>query len=211
MRARHPQSRRRASASRCRSRFSLRPLWPAPVTVLAANSGRERDNVRSGVPYQWSIGRGRIAPTSPTVRRADRSGLPCEKKLFCMIQPQCHRAMPRGAPTLDRRTGGSGDMARYRWLSGRLRGSSAGRRPVRGYTLRDRRGRVTYVGITNNPRRRASQHRSSGKRGRLRVETGAMSRGTARRWEGARLSGYRSRNRGRNPRYNKTRSGGWRY
>jgi len=82
---------------------------------------------------------------------------------------------------------------------------------VRGYTLRGKGGRINYVGITNNPRRRAAQHRSSGKRGRLRVETGAMSRGAARRWEGARLAGYRNRNRGRNPRYNKTRSGGWRH
>ena len=44
-----------------------------------------------------------------------------------------------------------------------------------GYTIRGRGGRVKYVGITNNPRRRAAQHRRSGKRGQLRVETGGMS------------------------------------
>ena len=80
---------------------------------------------------------------------------------------------------------------------------------MRGYTLRGRSGRVTYVGITNNPGRRAAQHRRSGKRGRLHVETGGMSRGRARRWEGARLARFRKSNKGRNPTYNKTRTGGW--
>ena len=100
-------------------------------------------------------------------------------------------------------------MARYRRSSSRSRGSSSRRRPVRGYTIRGRGGRVKYVGITNNPQRRAAQHRRSGKRGRLKVETGGMSRGKARRWEGAKLSRFRKSNRGRNPTYNKTRSGGW--
>lgn len=74
-------------------------------------------------------------------------------------------------------------VSRYRKSQGRGRGSPSRRSPVRGYTLRQSR-RLTYVGITNNPRRRAAQHRSSGKRGRLRVDTGAMSRSAARRWEG---------------------------
>ena len=80
---------------------------------------------------------------------------------------------------------------------------------MQGYTIRGRGGRVKYVGITNNPRRRASQHRREGKRGRLQVETGGMSRRQARRWEGGRLARFRKSNRGRNPTYNKTRSGGW--
>lgn len=80
---------------------------------------------------------------------------------------------------------------------------------MRGYTIRGKGGRVKYVGITNNPRRRATQHRRSGKRGRLQVETGGMSRGKARRWEGTRLARFRKSNRGKNPNYNKTRSGGW--
>ena len=79
---------------------------------------------------------------------------------------------------------------------------------MRGYTIRGRGRRVKYVGITNNPRRRAAQHRRSGKRG-LRVETGGMSKGEARRWEGAKLARFRKGNRGGNPTYNKTRSGGW--
>ncbi|MDE2751666.1 MAG: hypothetical protein OXI83_03725 [Gemmatimonadota bacterium] len=80
---------------------------------------------------------------------------------------------------------------------------------MRGYTIRGAGGRVNYVGITNSPRRRATQHRRSGKRGQLRVETGGMSRSKARRWEGARLARFRKQNKGRNPTYNRTRSGGW--
>ena len=80
---------------------------------------------------------------------------------------------------------------------------------MRGYTIRGRSGRVKYVGVTNNPRRRAAEHRRSGKRGRLQVETGDMSRRKARRWEGAKLSRFRRNNRGRNPTYNKTKTGGW--
>ena len=80
---------------------------------------------------------------------------------------------------------------------------------MRGYTIRSRGGRGKCVGITNNPRRRAAQHRCSGKRGQLRVETGGMSKGKARRWEGTRLARCRKSNRGRNPSYNKTKSGGW--
>ena len=82
---------------------------------------------------------------------------------------------------------------------------------MRGYTIRGRGGKVKYVGITNNPRRRAAQHRREGKRGRLQVETSGMSREKARRWEEAKLARLRKSNRGRNPTYNKTRSGGWKF
>ena len=100
-------------------------------------------------------------------------------------------------------------MARYTRSSGRSRRSTSRSRPVRGYTIRGKGGKVKYVGITNNPRRRTAQHRRSGKRGQLRVETGGMPRGKARRWEGAKLARFRKSNKGRNPTYNKTRSGGW--
>lgn len=80
-------------------------------------------------------------------------------------------------------------------------------RSVQGYTLRSPRGKVVYVGITNNPRRRAVAHQKSGKYGHLEVETVGMPRGLARRWEAGRLAWHRRQNRGRNPRYNKTRSG----
>ena len=80
---------------------------------------------------------------------------------------------------------------------------------VRGYTLRGRRGRVNYVGITNNPARRHGEHKQEGKPGSLKIETRPMSRSAARRWEGARLAAYRRNHGGNNPRHNKTRSGGW--
>ena len=44
------------------------------------------------------------------------------------------------------------------------------------YAIKDRRGKSTYYGTTNNPRRRAAEHRKSGKLGkgdRLVVETKA--------------------------------------
>ena len=79
-------------------------------------------------------------------------------------------------------------------------------KPVYGYILQDWRGRTTYVGITNSPRHRASQHRKNGKRGRLVVVKKKMTRRQARDWEAQRLAAHRRRH-GRNPRYNKTLSG----
>ena len=47
------------------------------------------------------------------------------------------------------------------------RGSRGGGRPsgggVRGYTLRGKNGKIDYVGTTNNPGRRAGEHKSEGK------------------------------------------------
>ena len=80
---------------------------------------------------------------------------------------------------------------------------------VHGYTIRGRAGRITYVGISNDPYRRAEEHHMDGKRGKLRVETPAMSRSEARQWEARRLDTYRRNHSGKNPRHNKLRSGGW--
>ena len=90
------------------------------------------------------------------------------------------------------------------WLSGNDKA-------VYGYTLRGKRGRINYVGETNNPNRRAAQHRKSGKRGRLQIERKFSSRPRARAWEARKLRGYRRRHSGRNPRYNQTRNGGWKF
>ncbi len=94
-----------------------------------------------------------------------------------------------------------------RW--GGRRKSSRVTQGVRGYTLRGRAGRITYVGISNDPYRRVGEHGMDGKRGKLRVETPAMSRSEARQWEAGRLAAYRRNHSGKNPRHNKTRSGGW--
>ena len=96
--------------------------------------------------------------------------------------------------------------------------SGASRRPkgqVRGgrsvqYSITSSRGRTKYLGVTNNPSRRAGEHRESGKlaRGdRFRVETRPVSRAKAERVESAKLASYRSSHRGRNPQHNTTRSG----
>ena len=87
------------------------------------------------------------------------------------------------------------------------RRASSGR--VRGYTLRGKNGRIGYVGVTNNPDRRAAEHKQDGKRGNLQVETRSMSREVARSWESQRLAAYRRSHGGKNPPQNQTRSGGW--
>ena len=93
-------------------------------------------------------------------------------------------------------------------MAGRSRG---GGRPsgkgVRGYTLRGKFGKINYVGTTNNPARRAGEHMSEGKPGRLRTETRSMSRRAAKRWESGRLKTYRSNHGGKNPPHNRTRGG----
>lgn len=89
-------------------------------------------------------------------------------------------------------------------------GNAKGRRgTVKGYTLRGRNGRINYVGITNNPERRAKELKSEGKSGKMKVETKGMSRNSARGWETKRLSNYRRSHDGDNPRHNQTRTGGW--
>ena len=80
---------------------------------------------------------------------------------------------------------------------------------MQGYSLRDRKGRPTYFGVTNDPSRRAAEHKRDGKRGKLNVETRPMSRAYARSWEKRKLARHRKTHRGRNPVHNKTRSGGW--
>ena len=88
--------------------------------------------------------------------------------------------------------------------------TSGGRSKARGYTIRGKHGSIDYVGVTNNPARRAGEHSRDGKSGSLKVETRAMSRESARNWEARRLDTYRRNHRMNSPRFNRTRSGGWR-
>lgn len=77
------------------------------------------------------------------------------------------------------------------------------------YTLRGKRNEVNYVGETNNPQRRAAEHKQDGKSGRMQVESRPMTRTAARRLEKRRLATYRRTHQGKNPPYNKTRDGGF--
>ena len=62
-------------------------------------------------------------------------------------------------------------------------------------------------GDQHNPGRRAGEHKSDGKSGRLQAETRPMSRGAAERWEANPLKTYRDNHGGKNPPHNKTRNG----
>ena len=91
------------------------------------------------------------------------------------------------------------------------RRSTKSKRPVRGYTLRGRNGRIKYVGVTNSPGRRAAEHRKSGKTGKMKVEGTHRSRASALKWERRRLANFRRNHAGKNPSMNKTKHGGWKY
>ena len=109
-----------------------------------------------------------------------------------------------------RNSGGRGSARRN------SRGGGAGRSKGRiksgktvQYSIKDRRGNTKYVGTTNNPRRRAAEHRETGKLGRgdrLVVETKAISRKSAESVERGKLASFRKRH-GRNPRHNTTSDG----
>ena len=77
------------------------------------------------------------------------------------------------------------------------------------YAIEDNKGRPKYYGITNNPARRAAEHRKTGKLGRgdkLVVQTRAISQKSAERVEAAKLRSHRRRY-GKNPKHNKTNDG----
>ena len=81
------------------------------------------------------------------------------------------------------------------------------------YSIYNSRGKRTYVGMTNNPGRRAAQHARSGKLtggGELVVESGRMPRRSAERLEAKKIQGYRSRT-GQLPKHNKTSDGQYRF
>lgn len=79
---------------------------------------------------------------------------------------------------------------------------------VYGYTLKDKHGRVVYIGQTNNPRARNAEHQLEGKEFlELKTERRGMTEAQADKWEREWLSEYRRRHGGRNPRYNRTLDG----
>ena len=77
------------------------------------------------------------------------------------------------------------------------------------YSIKGPKGETKYIGTTNNPTRRAAEHRESGKMGqsdRLRVETKAVSRPKAEKVEAAKLCTHRKAH-GGNPEHNTTNDG----
>ncbi len=73
----------------------------------------------------------------------------------------------------------------------------------KGYTIRGRNNRIKYIGITNDPERRAGEHEAGGKPGVLKVETGSRTPPSAVKWEQERLQTYRDNHGGKNPPLNK--------
>ena len=77
------------------------------------------------------------------------------------------------------------------------------------YSIKDKQGDTKYVGTTNNPTRRAAEHRASGKlqpSEKLVVETRAIDRQKAEKVEAAKLASHR-RQKGANPARNRTNDG----
>ena len=91
--------------------------------------------------------------------------------------------------------------------------SSKASKGVKVYSLYDSKGKRTYVGSTNNPARRASEHAKSGKLakdGKLKVESKSLSRQAAQRLEAKKIQGYRHRT-GSLPKFNRTANGQYRF
>ena len=78
------------------------------------------------------------------------------------------------------------------------------------YSIQDQGGNTKYIGTTNNPSRRASEHRESGRLQQgdhLQVQTSPISQSAAERVERAKLADHRRTHGGQNPRHNTTNDG----
>lgn len=106
------------------------------------------------------------------------------------------------------RSGGRSAGSRSTGSTGKPKGQVKDGKTVQ-YSIRDAKGNTKYIGTTNNPARRAGEHRESGKlkgKDKLVVETKAVSRPSAEKVEAAKLRSHRSTH-GRNPRHNVTSDG----
>ena len=118
--------------------------------------------------------------------------------------------MPRGSSSR-----GSGSSRSGSGRGGSSNRSSAPKGQIRGgkkvtYSVKDQSGKTRYIGSTNNPSRRADEHRESGKMqpgDRLEVQTRPISPQDAARVEAAKLSSHRQQHGGRNPQRNHTNDG----
>ena len=107
------------------------------------------------------------------------------------------------------RAGGGGKSSPSKSSSGSKPKGQVGSGKVVQYSIKNPKGATTYVGTTNNPTRRAGEHRDSGKLGagdKLVVETRAVSRSAAEKVESAKLGSHR-RSQGSNPKHNVTNDG----
>jgi len=68
--------------------------------------------------------------------------------------------------------------------------------------------KIIYIGTTNDPERRAREHKEIKERHiKFEVVGPKVTRDTAKKWEDDKLETYRKHNKGRNPKYNKSDSG----
>lgn len=74
------------------------------------------------------------------------------------------------------------------------------------YRLKDG-NKIIYIGITGDPERRAREHKIDEKKIIFEVVGPRVTEDSARKWEQDRLKVYRSSNKGKNPKYNKSDSG----
>ncbi|MBU7037633.1 MAG: GIY-YIG nuclease family protein [Theionarchaea archaeon] len=64
---------------------------------------------------------------------------------------------------------------------------------------------IVYIGITNDPERRETEHKSERKRfTNMNIVGPSVTRKTAEKWEEERLRTYRRNHRKKSPKYNKT-------
>ena len=74
------------------------------------------------------------------------------------------------------------------------------------YELHDG-NKVVYVGITNDPKRRAQEHSTDKEFGNMVIVGPKVSRTTAEAWETERIQTYKQNHNGNRPQYNQNDSG----
>ena len=105
-------------------------------------------------------------------------------------------------------SGGSGSGRGRSGGGGQRKGQIKSGKAVQ-YAIKDSEDNTKYLGTTNNPRRRAAEHREAGKLGagdKMEVQTRAVSRRAAESVERGKLASHRRRH-GHNPEHNTTNDG----
>ncbi len=89
-------------------------------------------------------------------------------------------------------------------ITGEKGGKKMNKRDTYRYEIRSG-NKVNYVGITNDPERRAQEH--SDMDGTLRIIGSRVTRSTAEQWEEERIRTYKAHHNGNRPKYNQNDSG----